>query len=132
MFYKGLFKLKPGLSSSLKALLVPNNVRSLGSTSAPISPVDAFIQQHDHIQVALLHEPCIRIDANDKVLGAESKKNVHLLENIHKKSMLHRAFSVFIFNSQNELLVTQRSIYKILFPNHWTNACCSHPLHIEG
>ena len=36
------------------------------------------------------------------------------------------------FNSNNEILVTQRSIYKILFPNHWTNACCSHPLHVEG
>jgi isopentenyl-diphosphate delta-isomerase type 1 len=95
--------------------------------------VDSFVQQHDHTQVALLNEPCILVDSDDRALGSGSKKDVHLLTNINsEKQMLHRAFSVFIFNSNNEILVTQRSIYKILFPNHWTNACCSHPLHVEG
>ena len=94
--------------------------------------VDTFIKQHDHTQVELLKEPCILIDTEDNCIGPETKKNVHLLENINKKNMLHRAFSVFIFNSNKEMLVTQRSIYKILFPNHWTNACCSHPLHVES
>merc|ERR1719468_350910 len=95
-------------------------------------PFDSFINQHDDTQVALLNEPCILVDSNDKVVGKASKKECHLLENIHGKNMLHRAFSVFIFNKNKELLMTQRSSYKILFPNHWTNACCSHPLYTES
>lgn len=41
---------------------------------------------------------------------------------------LHRAFSVFLFNSENKLLLQQRSLEKITFPGTWTNTCCSHPL----
>jgi isopentenyl-diphosphate Delta-isomerase len=44
--------------------------------------------------------------------------------------LLHRAFSVFLFNpSSKKLLLQQRASEKITFPNHWTNTCCSHPLH---
>lgn len=102
------------------------------TTKLKTKDTDAFIKQHDHIQVSLLKEPCILVDKNDKTIGQATKKDCHLLENIKQKQMLHRAFSVFIFNDDNELLVTQRSIHKILFPNHWTNACCSHPLFIDG
>jgi isopentenyl-diphosphate delta-isomerase len=42
--------------------------------------------------------------------------------------MLHRAFSVFLFNTKGELLLQQRSPAKITFPLCWTNTCCSHPL----
>ena len=94
--------------------------------------VDEFIKQHDYMQVELLKEPCILVDENDKIVGQASKKTCHLIENINEKKMLHRAFSVFIFDLNDRLLLTQRSIHKILFPNHWTNACCSHPLHSEG
>jgi len=45
-----------------------------------------------------------------------------------KKGMLHRAFSVFLFNSKGQLLMQQRAGEKITFPSHWTNTCCSHPL----
>ena len=88
------------------------------STSSRLTTghVDSFINQHDDTQVALLNEPCILVDSNDKVVGKASKKECHLLENIHGKNMLHRAFSVFIFNKNKELLMTQRSSYKILFP----------------
>ena len=51
----------------------------------------------------------------------------HLMENINK-GLLHRAFSVFLFNSENKLLLQQRSLDKITFPDLWTNSCCSHPL----
>src|SRR5689334_20180133 len=44
------------------------------------------------------------------------------------KGLLHRAFSVFLFNSKNELLLQQRATEKITFPDMWTNTCCSHPL----
>lgn len=42
--------------------------------------------------------------------------------------LLHRAFSVFLFNSENKLLLQQRATEKITFPDMWTNTCCSHPL----
>jgi isopentenyl-diphosphate delta-isomerase len=44
---------------------------------------------------------------------------------------LHRAFSVFLFNEKNELLLQQRAKEKITFPLYWTNTCCSHPLYNE-
>ena len=49
------------------------------------------------------------------------------MENIDK-GLLHRAFSVFLFDSENRLLLQQRASEKITFPNMWTNTCCSHPL----
>lgn len=45
--------------------------------------------------------------------------------------MLHRAFSVFLFNSRNELLLQQRAGTKITFPLVWANTCCSHPLFLK-
>lgn len=53
------------------------------------------------------------------------------MENINK-GLLHRAFSVFLFDSQNRLLLQQRATEKITFPDMWTNTCCSHPLGIPG
>jgi len=44
---------------------------------------------------------------------------------------LHRAFSLLLFNSKNELLLQQRAKKKITFPGRWTNTCCSHNAHIE-
>lgn len=46
--------------------------------------------------------------------------------------LLHRAFSVFLFDDQNRLLLQQRADEKITFSNLWTNTCCSHPLGIPG
>lgn len=82
----------------------------------------------DEKQVQLLVEMCILIDENDKKIGADSKKNCHLNSNIDK-GLLHRAFSVFLFNSDEKLLLQQRSDAKITFPGCFTNTCCSHPLH---
>jgi isopentenyl-diphosphate delta-isomerase len=45
----------------------------------------------------------------------------------HEKGLLHRAFSVFIFNQKGEMLLQQRAADKYHSPNLWTNACCSHP-----
>ena len=55
----------------------------------------------------------------------------HLVSNI-KAGLLHRAFSVFLFNTQGQLLLQQRAAAKITFPLCWTNTCCSHPLHIQN
>ncbi|KAJ2080970.1 isopentenyl-diphosphate delta-isomerase idi1 [Coemansia sp. RSA 988] len=89
------------------------------------------LSQYDEEQVRLMGEMCIQLDHNDKAIGAVSKKQSHLMENINK-GMLHRAFSVFLFNSENKLLLQQRAIEKITFPDHWTNTCCSHPLATES
>ena len=55
----------------------------------------------------------------------------HLMTNI-EKGLLHRAFSAFVFDSQNRLLLQQRASEKITFPDMWTNTCCSHPLAVPG
>uniref|UniRef100_A0A098LZJ1 isopentenyl-diphosphate Delta-isomerase n=1 Tax=Hypsiglena sp. JMG-2014 TaxID=1550645 RepID=A0A098LZJ1_9SAUR len=81
----------------------------------------------DEQQVQLLAEMCILIDENDNRIGSDTKKNCHLNENIDK-GLLHRAFSVFLFNTENKLLLQQRSDAKITFPDCFTNTCCSHPL----
>ena len=44
----------------------------------------------------------------------------------HEKALLHRAFSVFIFNDKNELMLQQRALGKYHSPGLWTNTCCSH------
>ncbi|XP_050417954.1 isopentenyl-diphosphate Delta-isomerase 1 [Patella vulgata] len=85
----------------------------------------------DDTQVKLMQEECILVDKNDKNIGSASKKECHLLKNINN-GMLHRAFSVFLFNTKGELLLQQRSDEKITFPDHFTNTCCSHPLNVEG
>ncbi|CAL4065112.1 unnamed protein product, partial [Meganyctiphanes norvegica] len=81
----------------------------------------------DPQQYALLEEPCILVDENDTNIGRASKKSCHLMQN--GTSLLHRAFSVFLFNTQEELLLHRRSDAKITFPGHYTNTCCSHPLY---
>eukprot|EP01156_Anaeramoeba_ignava_P008368 Anaeramoba_ignava/a358601_20.p1 GENE.a358601_20~~a358601_20.p1 ORF type:complete len:217 (+),score=67.98 a358601_20:22-651(+) len=68
-------------------------------------------------------EYCIVVDLNDKPQRSETKIKCH------QENILHRAFSVFIFNTKNELLLQKRSENKITFPNVWTNTCCSHPLY---
>ena len=78
-------------------------------------------------QEQLLEEKCILINDQDEVIGEATKRECHLNSNI-KKGMLHRAFSVFLFSNNKELLLQQRSDEKITFPGRFTNTCCSHPL----
>ncbi|KAJ1643394.1 isopentenyl-diphosphate delta-isomerase idi1 [Coemansia asiatica] len=85
------------------------------------------LSKYDEEQVRLMSEQCIVIDNDDKAISAASKKTCHLMTNINQ-GLLHRAFSVFLFNSNNQLLLQQRATEKITFPEHYTNTCCSHPL----
>lgn len=48
------------------------------------------------------------------------------------EGLLHRAFSVFLFDRNSRLLLQQRASEKITFPDMWTNTCCSHPLGVPG
>lgn len=66
-------------------------------------------------------EKVILVDENDQAIGTMEKMEAH------KKALLHRAFSVFIFNSKNEMLIHQRAFSKYHSGGLWTNACCSHP-----
>jgi isopentenyl-diphosphate delta-isomerase len=66
-------------------------------------------------------EKVILVDNSDNPLGTEEKMKTHEL------GLLHRAFSVFIFNSKGELMLQQRSLQKYHSPGLWTNTCCSHP-----
>ncbi len=67
-------------------------------------------------------ESLILVDSNDQVLGYTSKDLAHDGDGI-----LHRAFSLFIFNSKSELLLQQRSSSKRLWGGYWSNSVCSHP-----
>ncbi len=64
----------------------------------------------------------ILVDEADREVGHLSKAACHA-----GAGVLHRAFSLFIFNANDELLVQQRSAHKRLWPNYWSNSCCSHP-----
>ncbi|MDX9847058.1 MAG: isopentenyl-diphosphate Delta-isomerase [Tenuifilaceae bacterium] len=60
------------------------------------------------------------VDKHDRVIGYGEKYDVH------KEGLLHRAFSIFVFNSANELMIHQRAHEKYHSPGLWTNTCCSH------
>ena len=66
-------------------------------------------------------ERVILVDENDIAIGDMEKMEAH------HKGELHRAFSVFIFNSKNELLLQRRALNKYHSGGLWTNSCCSHP-----
>lgn len=67
-------------------------------------------------------EELILVDENDNEIGTISKADAH-----DAHGTLHRAFSLFIFNSKGELLLQQRSPEKRLWGGYWSNSCCSHP-----
>ncbi len=63
----------------------------------------------------------ICVDDQDNEIGEMSK------EDAHEKGILHRAFSIFIFNKKGQLLLQQRALHKYHSGGLWTNTCCSHP-----
>ncbi|KAK6425751.1 isopentenyl-diphosphate delta-isomerase idi1, partial [Oleoguttula sp. CCFEE 5521] len=67
---------------------------------APSSQNDADLSGYDAEQIRLMDEVCIVLDVDDNPIGSASKKTCHLMENINK-GLLHRAFSAFVFNSEN-------------------------------
>jgi len=67
-----------------------------------------------------MEENVILVDVLDNQLGLMPKMEAH------EKAVLHRAFSVFIFNDKGELMLQQRAAHKYHSPLLWTNTCCSH------
>jgi len=74
-------------------------------------------------------DECILVDPSDRIVGHGSKYASHRFEGDQPFGRLHRAFSVFLFDKNDRLLLQQRASTKITFPSVWTNTCCSHPLH---
>lgn len=72
-------------------------------------------------------ERLILVDAADREVGHLGKAQCHA-----GRGVLHRAFSLLIFNGRGELLLQQRAPSKRLWPLYWSNSCCSHPRHNEG
>lgn len=64
----------------------------------------------------------ILVDPNDQEIGVMEKMEAH------SKGLLHRAFSIFLFNTKGELLLQKRAEEKYHSPGLWTNTCCSHPI----
>ncbi|GGE00705.1 isopentenyl-diphosphate Delta-isomerase [Planktosalinus lacus] len=65
-------------------------------------------------------EMVVLVNENDEKIGLMPKQEAH------EKALLHRAFSVFVFNKKNELMLQQRAFDKYHSPGLWTNTCCSH------
>lgn len=68
------------------------------------------------------HDLVILVNEQDEVMGSMPKLEAH------QKGLLHRAISVFIFNSKQELLLQQRALDKYHSAGLWSNTCCSHPM----
>jgi isopentenyl-diphosphate Delta-isomerase len=69
----------------------------------------------------LSSQEVILVDEEDRAIGTMEKMEAH------RQGALHRAFSIFIFNSRGEMLLQQRADQKYHSPGLWSNACCSHP-----
>ncbi len=65
-------------------------------------------------------EQVVLVNENDEKIGLMPKQEAH------EKGVLHRAFSVFVFNGKNQLMMQQRALHKYHSPGLWTNTCCSH------
>ncbi len=70
----------------------------------------------------MIEDSVILVDVNDLEIGTMEKLEAH------QKGFLHRAFSIFIFNSKGEMLLQKRAAEKYHTGNLWSNSCCSHPL----
>ena len=68
----------------------------------------------------MIEDNVILVDVHDNQIGLMPKLEAH------EKGVLHRAFSVFIFNNHGELMLQRRALTKYHSPGLWTNTCCSH------
>lgn len=98
------------------------------SIPAPSSRPSPPKTEHDEQQMHYMQsERVILVDTDDRIVGAGTKADTHLVK---YGPLLHRAFSVFLFDTRGRMLLQRRAAEKITFPDHWTNTCCSHPLYV--
>lgn len=79
-----------------------------------------FLKFYSVLLRCMKEEKVILVNELDEPLGLMPKLEAH------EKAVLHRAFSVFVFNAKGELLLQQRALHKYHSPGLWTNTCCSH------
>lgn len=80
----------------------------------------------DKSEVENIEDEVVLVDEQDHEIGFMPKMEAH------QKGVLHRAFSVFVFNNKGELLIQQRALTKYHSAGLWSNTCCSHPLPNEA
>lgn len=86
------------------------------------SELDSRPWRHSRTVVSFNDEPLVLVDEQDREIGFLDKATAH-----QGQGVLHRAFSLLVFNRQGELLLQQRAAGKRLWPGYWSNTCCSHP-----
>jgi len=106
------------LTATVQALFV--------TLAAPFHPFPRSLQLAQALTksdvVSCEREPLILVDNEDREIGQLDKSACH-----DGSGVLHRAFSLFVFNGRQELLIQQRAAGKRLWPSFWSNSCCSHP-----
>ncbi|KAL3074955.1 hypothetical protein niasHS_014400 [Heterodera schachtii] len=108
-----------------RPLLAQQRRRAAAGGTTVASAASSAVARMCPIQAKYLEEPCIAVNERDEPIGTVSKRECHA------KPILHRAFSVFMFDADNRLILQQRSQTKITFPGLWTNTCCSHPHFVD-
>ena len=84
--------------------------------------VKPMLEHALHPVVSFDSDPLILVDPEDRETGSLDKARCH-----EGQGVLHRAFSLFVFNSEGAVLMQRRSRQKRLWPAFWSNSCCSHP-----
>ena len=115
--------------SSLSSLAAATTTNEKNIDDIEFAAYGADMNQEDMMESDLL----VIVDHDDNVIELSdeqsvSKKAAHTFSDEQPRGILHRAFSLFCFNEDGKLLLTQRAADKITFPGVWTNTACSHPL----
>lgn len=118
------------VSASRTTPAAARNLIARMSTSTTNTAYGADMDQNALMESDML----VAVDENDNLIPRAaatnlSKKVGHTFNEKTPRATLHRAFSFFLFDKDNKLLLTQRAADKITFPNVWTNTVCSHPLY---
>ncbi|XP_045502562.1 isopentenyl-diphosphate Delta-isomerase 1 [Colias croceus] len=98
-------------------------------------PTKPQLDETEGVEPVQLHaldkDICLLVDEKDNFIGTATKRECHKV-GPDGQIPLHRAFSVFFFNKRGDMLLQRRSSQKVTYPDYYTNACCSHPLYIDG